>query len=216
MTIFYDQSKPIEKIGVLTLRGRKYTIFCTESSNQQDEKKIFLFDLVTEKIFYLCRINEYEKIQNFYLKDDILNICLQTKVIVARFTFYSNKIRLRKIKSYNNSNSCTIAPSSKLVSFAKEERYNLSDKVLYEFYDKVSNNFVFRTKHGIVFQKNGNPNGGIFFIDGIVTSACADSEYFYITCFYEKIKLSKLYVYEREIVCFGQKGLQFFSDANFY
>lgn len=217
MTIFYDKSKPIEKIGIVSLRKKNYIIFSTvDSDSVLDEKKLFLFDLKTEKIFYLCRINEYEKIVNFYLKDDILNIYLKTKVIVAKFVFYSNKIRLKKIRSYNNStNSATVAPSSKLISFAKEEKYNLSDEVLYEFYDVVSNNIVFKTKHGIIFQKDEKPNGGVFFVDGTVSSVCADSDNFYIACFYDKVKLAKLYVYNREIICFGEKGIQFFTDTNF-
>ncbi len=215
MTIFYDQSKPIEKIGIVSLRKKDYIIFSTVDS-VADEKRLFLFDLKTEKIFYLCRINEYEKIENFYLKGDILNIYLKTKVIVAKFVFYSNKIRLKKVRSYNSTNSATVAPSAKLISFAKEEKYNLSDEVLYEFYDKFSNNVVFKTKHGVIFQKDGMPNGGIFFIDGNISSACADSENFYIACFYDKVKLSKLYVYNREIICFGEKGIQFFTDTNFY
>lgn len=215
MTIFYDQSKPIEKIGIVSLRKKDYIIFSTVDS-VADEKRLFLFDLKTEKIFYLCRINEYEKIENFYLKGDILNIYLKTKVIVAKFVFYSNKIRLKKVRSYNSINSATVAPSAKLISFAKEEKYNLSDEVLYEFYDKFSNNVVFKTKHGVIFQKDGMPNGGIFFIDGNISSACADSENFYIACFYDKVKLSKLYVYNREIICFGEKGIQFFTDTNFY
>lgn len=215
MTIFYDQSKPIEKIGIVSLRKKDYIIFSTVDS-VTDEKRLFLFDLKTEKIFYLCRINEYEKIENFYLKGDILNIYLKTKVIVAKFVFYSNKIRLKKVRSYNSINSATVAPSAKLISFAKEEKYNLSDEVLYEFYDKFSNNVVFKTKHGVIFQKDGMPNGGIFFIDGNISSACADSENFYIACFYDKVKLSKLYVYNREIICFGEKGIQFFTDTNFY
>ena len=215
MTIFYDQSKPIEKIGIVSLRKKDYIIFSTVDS-VADEKRLFLFDLKTEKIFYLCRINEYEKIENFYLKGDILNIYLKTKVIVAKFVFYSNKIRLKKVRSYNSTNSATVAPSAKLISFAKEEKYNLSDEVLYEFYDKFSNNVVFKTKHGVIFQKDGMPNGGIFFIDGNISSACADSENFYIVCFYDKVKLSKLYVYNREIICFGEKGIQFFTDTNFY
>lgn len=215
MTIFYDQSKPIEKIGRVSLRKKDFIIFSTVDS-VTDEKRLFLFDLKTEKIFYLCRINEYEKIENFYLKGDILNIYLKTKVIVAKFVFYSNKIRLKKVRSYNSTNSATVAPSAKLISFAKEEKYNLSDEVLYEFYDKFSNNDVFKTKHGVIFQKDGMPNGGIFFIDGNISSACADSENFYIACFYDKVKLSKLYVYNREIICFGEKGIQFFTDTNFY
>lgn len=215
MTIFYDQSKPIEKIGIVSLRKKDYIIFSTVDS-VADEKRLFLFDLKTEKIFYLCRINEYEKIENFYLQGDILNIYLKTKVIVAKFVFYSNKIRLKKVRSYNSTNSATVAPSAKLISFAKEEKYNLSDEVLYEFYDKFSNNVVFKTKHGVIFQKDGMPNGGIFFIDGNISSACADSENFYIACFYDKVKLSKLYVYNREIICFGEKGIQFFTDTNFY
>lgn len=215
MTIFYDQSKPIEKIGIVSLRKKDFIIFSTVDS-VIDEKRLFLFDLKTEKIFYLCRINEYEKIENFYLKGDILNIYLKTKVIVAKFVFYSNKIRLKKVRSYNSTNSATVAPSAKLISFAKEEKYNLSDEVLYEFYDKFSNNVVFKTKHGVIFQKDGMPNGGIFFIDGNISSACADSENFYIACFYDKVKLSKLYVYNREIICFGEKGIQFFTDTNFY
>ena len=214
MTIFYDQSKPIEKIGIVSLRKKDYIIFSTVDS-VADEKRLFLFDLKTEKIFYLCRINEYEKIENFYLKGDILNIYIK-KVIVAKFVFYSNKIRLKKVRSYNSTNSATVAPSAKLISFAKEEKYNLSDEVLYEFYDKFSNNVVFKTKHGVIFQKDGMPNGGIFFIDGNISSACADSENFYIACFYDKVKLSKLYVYNREIICFGEKGIQFFTDTNFY
>ena len=215
MTIFYDQSKPIEKIGIVSLRKKDFIIFSTVDS-VIDEKRLFLFDLKTEKIFYLCRINEYEKIENFYLQGDILNIYLKTKVIVAKFVFYSNKIRLKKVRSYNSTNSATVAPSAKLISFAKEEKYNLSDEVLYEFYDKFSNNVVFKTKHGVIFQKDGMPNGGIFFIDGNISSACADSENFYIACFYDKVKLSKLYVYNREIICFGEKGIQFFTDTNFY
>lgn len=215
MTIFYDQSKPIEKIGRVSLRKKDFIIFSTVDS-VTDEKRLFLFDLKTEKIFYLCRINEYEKIENFYLKGDILNIYLKTKVIVAKFVFYSNKIRLKKVRSYNSTNSATVAPSARLISFAKEEKYNLSDEVLYEFYDKFSNNVVFKTKHGVIFQKDGMPNGGIFFIDGNISSACADSENFYIACFYDKVKLSKLYVYNREIICFGEKGIQFFTDTNFY
>ena len=215
MTIFYDQSKPIEKIGRVSLRKKDFIIFSTVDS-VTDEKRLFLFDLKTEKIFYLCRINEYEKIENFYLQGDILNIYLKTKVIVAKFVFYSNKIRLKKVRSYNSTNSATVAPSAKLISFAEEEKYNLSDEVLYEFYDKFSNNVVFKTKHGVIFQKDGMPNGGIFFIDGNISSACADSENFYIACFYDKVKLSKLYVYNREIICFGEKGIQFFTDTNFY
>lgn len=215
MTIFYDQSKPIEKIGRVSLRKKDFIIFSTVDF-VTDEKRLFLFNLKTEKIFYLCRINEYEKIENFYLQGDILNIYLKTKVIVAKFVFYSNKIRLKKVRSYNSTNSATVAPSAKLISFAKEEKYNLSDEVLYEFYDKFSNNDVFKTKHGVIFQKDGMPNGGIFFIDGNISSACADSENFYIACFYDKVKLSKLYVYNREIICFGEKGIQFFTDTNFY
>lgn len=64
MTIFYDQSKPIEKIGIVSLRKKDYIIFSTVDS-VADEKRLFLFDLKTEKIFYLCRINEYEKIEIF-------------------------------------------------------------------------------------------------------------------------------------------------------
>ena len=124
---------PVKGVKVLNVKGEECILYSSCDVNKsENEKSIYMININTEKKTKLCRFNESEDIKDYAVDGDYLYIIFESKVIMAKFIYDWDKIKLVKITSALGITSCYKNEEIGMLTFFKKEAFK--DEVI----DKIS------------------------------------------------------------------------------
>lgn len=115
---------PVKGVKILNVKGEDYILYSSCDMNKSDnEKSIYMININTKKKTKLCRFNESENIKDYAIDGDYIYIIFDTKVIMAKFIYYWNKIKLVKITSVVGITSCYKNEDIEALTFLEKENF---------------------------------------------------------------------------------------------